>query len=76
MRFSLATTSVGEGKKAISTVKITTHSKNIKWGNVGKSDFSLNLEDKTVCVHEILMTTTVFGDHKKSEHTSKKSDIP
>ena len=27
-----------------------------------------------MCVHEILMTTTVFGDRKKSEHTSKKSD--
>ena len=27
-----------------------------------------------MCVHEILMTTTVFGDGKKSEHTSKKSD--
>ena len=27
-----------------------------------------------MCVHEILMTTTVFGDRKKSKHTSKKSD--
>ena len=65
---------MGKVKKATSTVKIATHSKKIKWGNVGKSDFSRNLEGKTVCVHEILMTTTVFGDRKKSEHTSKKSD--